>query len=644
MPENIGSDESESHCSSQPAGYASAGTTPSQSHSRPHAPPHASSLSRALSPKVYPYKNLDTLEFRLVRILPKTMFVKYKITTHSLIDPPPYIAISYAWGDADDKRAIRIDGIVVSVAVSLWEALNAVQKQDDPVLVWVDALCINQQDRDERSQQVQLMTEIYAKATEVAIWLGPPEDDSELAMEFLKDIAMAREDPQKITNLLSPQSQLPALRAVVFLFQRDYWERLWVVQEVFNARDINVHCGNLSLPWEVYKKAAQVFQQHKRDLNSILGDKHQPASQNFYSYSQALAYQGPNSLYDFESLDGFGEEALLNVMRACRRKLSAEPRDKIFGILGVLPNSIREAFTVDYKMSVKNIYTDVVGFLLKTTECLDVICESIHFPKQTSITKLPSWVPDWSQYPGTTALGYSHNFTAAGSTRAECRLLGERRNELEISAVLVDAVSVHGIAVGTICTFADYLMAFLHWHALLMEFVSSKTAEQREEWEEVFCKTLCLGQIPPNTMDKSRDYSVSEWKRICYHVFAAQLHSRLPQIILSENLRDYVDVVGLKGNFDPRQFLQDNFASRMMGRCFFLTLGDCMGMGTGFMLPHDVIVVPLGCRTPIVLRKEESKRGRYKFIGDVYLNGYMNGKAMEMLKTGERKVEKFVLI
>jgi hypothetical protein len=575
--------------------------------------------------------------------------IKCEIIHSSLADPPPYIAISYAWGDTDDKRFIQIGNLNIPVAVSLFGALDAVRQRGEDVLVWVDALCIDQQNRDERSQQVRLMTQIYANATQVAIWLGPSADDSDLAMEFLKDIAIARDDPSEITALLSSPNRQRAVTAVACLFEREYWKRLWVTQEVFNAKTIKVHCGDSTLPWGIYKRAARIFQVHKRDLdsyfwaNSTRKDKRRSGAQNFFSYSQALVYEGPNSLYDFGSLDGMGEESLLIVVRACRRKLASEPRDKIYGILGILPEHVRKEFPVDYNKSIKQIYTNVVDFLFNTTERIDVICESIHFPKQTSVAQLPSWVPDWSQSPEVTALGYAYNFFAAGDTRAKYRFLDERRNELEISAIYIDTIRVHDVAVGTLCTLADYLMAFLHWYAVLMDSTSSATENLREYMEEAFCRTLCLGQLSENTNDKSLAYSPSEWKRLCYHAFVAQLRSRLPYIRLDDHLLRYLDI-GLDDKFNLRQFLQSNFGSRMMGRCFFLTAGDRMGMGTGFMLPDDMIIIPLGCRTPIVIREVGNQRGRFQYVGDIYLDGYMYGKALTQMNNNERVVEKFVLV
>ncbi|KAI0969273.1 heterokaryon incompatibility protein-domain-containing protein [Xylaria arbuscula] len=572
--------------------------------------------------------------------------IKCEIISTSLTKPPPYTAISYAWGDADNKRSIQLGQVNVSVAVNLFGALDAVRKREEDILVWVDALCIDQQNHTERSQQVQLMTEIYAKATQVAIWLGPSENDSQLAIDLLQDLVIGENDPERISALLLFPAQLRAIEAVVHLFQRDYWKRLWVVQEVFNAKSIKVFCGgSIGIPWQIYTKAAHIFQDHKGDLDSWFSTHPNPRSSkrnsalpSSLSCSQVLVYEGPNSLLDMNSANSLLETgSLLNIMRAYRRKLTSEPRDKVFGILGVLPEPVRREFLVDYNLSVKKIYTNVVDFLLSTTNRLDVICESIHFPKQTGVANLPSWVPDWSQISEMTALGSTYKFSAASEEGAVWEFPdNELRSELEISAIYVGTVWKHGVAVGTLCTSADYLMAFLHWRAILLDYTSFEDPELQKEMELEFCRTICLGQIP-------RKLKPDEWMKDTYRVFATLLRNRLPRLPLDDDLRKYVDN-SRDTETNRRQLLQSHFGSHMMGRCFFLTKNNRLGMGTGFMLPGDQIVVPLGCRTPIIIREEDKRRGRFRLVGDVYLDGYMDGEAVTRWKAGEKRVEKFVLV
>lgn len=134
-----------------------------------------------------------------------------------------------------------------------------------------------------------------------------------------------------------------------------------------------VYCGDAVFPWEVYRKAAEAFW----DTDS---DPH--------------VRQGPSSFPDKDALMQLGDASLLEVMRTCRKQLSENPRDKVFGILGLLPVETQREFPVDYSQSVKTVYTDVVDYLISTTDRLDVIRESIHFPINVNNAGLPSWCPD----------------------------------------------------------------------------------------------------------------------------------------------------------------------------------------------------------------------------------------------------------
>jgi len=611
--------------------------------SSPSRPPLSRSASTGtLGDKVYRYTTLRALEFRLVRILPqRKLTIKCQIVHTSLQDPPRYVAISYAWGDAGDTRKILLEGTSIPVPVSLYGALEALRRRAETALVWVDALCINQQNKDERSQQVQLMTSIYSKAESVAIWLGPEADNSLLAIDLLKVVADRANTSESITDLIASPARKHEFAAVVSLFERDYWGRLWVVQEVLNAKAITVYCGSTSLPWTALTRASDTFRQHKSLLDSHFPAgsterKYRVLPRSQFTYSQVLVHQGPGSFPDFGSFLSHAEGSLLEVLRSCRRKLATDDRDKVFGLLGILPQEVREEFPPDYNLSVKEVYTDVVDYLLTTTRRLDVICEAIHFPFHTNSANLPTFVPEWSHIPETAALGQQCRFSAADKTDADFRFVDERRNKLEISAIYLDTIESHGVAVGTLCTLADCLMAFLHWRALLIGSLDTDDEHYSLSIQEEFCRTLCLGQVP-EVWDKPR-----QWLKVVYHLFASFTRERLPHLPLDGELQSYLDA---KVDIDPsarRRFVQDHFAQSMMGRCFCLTVDGRMGMGSGFMTRDDVVVVPLGCDTPILIRPE-GHRGEYRFVGDVYVNFYMDGKAVRQLNDGERKVTKYVL-
>lgn len=330
-----------------------------------------SSTSGVLGPKVYSYKPLEKdMEFRLVKILPqRTSKLKCEIVHMSLENPQDYIAISYAWGDGSDTKSLVVGGATIFVAASLHGALKAVRRQVDEVLVWVDGLSIDQHNKEERASQVQLMGYIYSRAKFVAVWLGPDADDSQLAIQLLEEVDKGTVLKDRIRDIRNPDSA--ALRS---LFNRDYWNRLWVVQEVFRAQETWVYCGSSRLPWAVYKEASNAFWEHESDPH---------------------LRQGPSSFPDVGALVGLEADFLLEVLRACRKKLSDNPRDKIFGILGMLPEDTRKELPVDYDQPVKALFIDVADLIISSTRRLDLIREAVHFPVHISSAGLPSWCPEW---------------------------------------------------------------------------------------------------------------------------------------------------------------------------------------------------------------------------------------------------------
>jgi len=625
MPEDSRSETSESRKASSSVGARSRISLPS--------------VSGLLGKNVYQYQPLNDGEFRLIRVLPKTMsLIKCEIVHCSLDEPPDYTAISYAWGDAEDKAKIQVEGAVVPVSASLQGALFALRGKKKPILVWIDALSIDQQNKEERMQQVQQMTYIYSRAKSVAIWLGPEMDDSITAMRALAEISLKEVSMRPGTNeymkhLISTQAGKAELASVVALFERDYWNRLWVVQEVFNGKNIMVYCGSGSVSWTVFRTAAEVFWRYKSQIDYyfpggiIHSEQRNTATQ--FTYSQVLVYHGPSSIPSDESFEGLGEEALLEVLRSCRSKLTSDPKDKLYGILGLLEEEIRNEFPADYDLSIKEVYVRAFDYLICTTERLDVLCEAIHFPLHTG-SNLPSWVPDWSYNPETTALGRSFDFTAAGDTKADAVVLDDHKR-LEISALYIDTVRVHGIAVGTLCTLADYIMAFIHWRALLLgSCINGEHPERQEE----FCRTLSLGQHPESDHEA--------WRNTCYHVFASLAQERLPRLLLDKELLSHLKHdCGIKRE-DRRGFLQEHFGAYMMGRSFCLTGNGLMGMGSGFMNAGDMVVIPPGCPTPILIRPEGSK-GEYRYVGDVYIRGYMHGEAIDEWKDRKLELHKYVL-
>jgi hypothetical protein len=181
-------------------------------------------------------------------------------------------------------------------------------------------------------------------------------------------------------------------------------------------------------------------------------------------------------------------------------------------------------------------------------------------------------------------------------------------------------------------------MAFLHWRAIFLHEFDIQEGNESHPLHEAFCRTLCLGQVP---VEQSQP---PPWHKLCYHVFSSLIRDRLHRLPMDEDLKNHADATGLIDPDSRRKFLQDHFGNRMMGRSFCITDRGLIGMGSGYMNAGDLVVVPFGCSTPILLRPE-GRRDEYRYVGDVYIEGYMHGEAVEQLEAENenRTVSKYML-
>lgn len=161
---------------------------------------------------------------RLLRLLtPKedSTPIKCQLSNYSLDEsdekPPRYEALSYVWGDPKETLPILIDELHFNVTKNLHAALWRL-RDCSIEWIWVDAICINQQDREERGHQVRSMAKIYGRAHRVVVWLGEAADNSDQAFEAIR----ARK------KWLDSSGHKMIQQAVLTLLQRPWFRRVWV--------------------------------------------------------------------------------------------------------------------------------------------------------------------------------------------------------------------------------------------------------------------------------------------------------------------------------------------------------------------------------------------------------------------------------
>jgi hypothetical protein len=208
-------------------------------------------------PYVYSSLNEDAQEIRLLTILPGTFDSEIRVTleTKSFRENSglSFEALSYAWGSTDNPVDIFIGGSrsqeTITVTRNLAEALPYLRYQDKGRVVWIDTICVNQQDMAERSSQVKRMADIYQSASRVIVWLGPESHDSTLAIECCEKLSsniIVDWDLQTMspvstdTSWADKNEDLPCNNvesiAICNLLRRDWFTRLWIWQEVNLAK------------------------------------------------------------------------------------------------------------------------------------------------------------------------------------------------------------------------------------------------------------------------------------------------------------------------------------------------------------------------------------------------------------------------
>jgi hypothetical protein len=236
--------------------------------------------------------NTEAAEFRLLTILlneDDELPVQCSLETCSLSQPPPYHALSYVWGDPGVAAEIIINDTPFQATRNLEQALRTIRyrlKNELGIIfrtnrtneveaaaggpaelrlststeyrIWVDAVCINQQDVYERNRQVALMKDIYSSAHRVLVWFGPGDRDTDWLFEICEQYKKG-----DILQKLLPSDDARYKTVITFwrISERPWWSRVWVLQEFVVARNDPVFlCGFRStrserffnLYWELF--------------------------------------------------------------------------------------------------------------------------------------------------------------------------------------------------------------------------------------------------------------------------------------------------------------------------------------------------------------------------------------------------------
>jgi heterokaryon incompatibility protein (HET) len=305
------------------------------------------------------YDALESQQIRTLTVLPgdPSTPLRCLLRTVSLDDPLlAYEALSWTWGPIPKKmKVISINDVPHSVRPSLYDALINLRHEQKQRTFWIDAICINQQGKDEKMQQIPLMSKIYSRAQSVAVWLGNAADDSDFIMKCLGQ------------NIVPKTTRFHD--GVFKLLLRPWFGRSWVLQEfVLNANEPRFFTGRSpSVPWSTLRQAAlDVLQNPGLSNDSSFPGK--GISLEFTTVMMRLqVLNGGRARYQSHSTEG-DVQSLAFWLYFLKYSSATDPRDKIYGILGLVSSETLDAFekhcTVSYTRSLLDTYRDAALFML----------------------------------------------------------------------------------------------------------------------------------------------------------------------------------------------------------------------------------------------------------------------------------------
>ena len=564
-------------------------------------------------------------------------------------------ALSYVWGSHENPACIFLNGIKFHITRNLEAALLRIRSTEYAQELWIDALCINQFDQAERNEQVRRMHQVYAQVSSVLAWLGNANPLLEhatyfisMAEETFNSLAQDREEIEetsvsslrgllaKTLDELNDMEVKTIACSLSELYRNEYWDRLWIVQEIALAKRVIVICGE----YEAVTLPALI------DLGAVLDAKiHQSISSfskesyNFTLMLSALALTGPNSVTlapipDMPWTNTYSN----NLIHLALTKRCKDPRDKIFGCYNLLEPELQEKILVDYACGPREVILSALQTIIITTQRLDIVTwrkpKRDHSSTNDFESTLPHWAPSLNIDLRDTSCELAGNFDSGHESLGTIHF-----------SPCSEILQTKGVRLGYV---RDTFMPPAVWDQNFLN----------ELWDTSngLHPFLVLSYIRDCIKEVEQTYGGPMDRAKLAHTITQGNFEKLDLNLLlgftslsTEDANEYMALL------PPQALSILEAACRVIfPRAFFLMIpadaetyveeeeyiGPDMGLGTHDIEPKDLVCVLLGCKVPVVLRPEG---GEYRVICDAYVHGYMHGEALTAFQDRKEELEEFLL-
>jgi hypothetical protein len=607
----------------------------------------------------YVYTPCRSNQFRLCRFVLDDDRLSATLETFPVDGPhPTYSALSYTWGNADGVNkswAIRIGDAQLSTLGSLRSFFHSLRLRGtllDGTWWWIDSICIDQSNTNERDEHVRRMGDTYQNAHSVVIWLGEESDDSDCAIEFLYHLAKIHRSKQNHGNLrkIFSETEYDAKWAALkSFFLRRWWSRMWTVQESVIPSDIIFWCGTRQIDRSILFSALVVI-----DSCNTAGFQDSLAFRHIWNRRRAWllhkVVQKPARAFSL---------SLLALAAYFCSNEATDPRDRLYGLTGLC--TIDHGLEINYSESVEEVYLRFAKSFIEHHKSLDVIAFAALFvPSSSSL--LPSWVPDWRARvdPVVVPLMASQSATDFVGNLRPPRTLNFKGTPLRYMAsglkpAVFQFASSTLLAHGCLIDTVDGL-AGSHSSKLVQSSEShsrtSSTAHSSIEYLTRVCRCLVFDRgdrYLRNAMPTERFYE--EFLHLCVLAMSGTpeaVHKEFNEWFQATHLllihgSAFEDMLNSAYDEDidtfvrsaPRQdeYIQNSFYGRFydtverMGMRLMTSSGGRLGMAPARAAKGDLVCILFGCSVPVILRRSEHE-GSFTLVGECFIEGCMEGEAL----------------
>lgn len=572
-------------------------------------------------------------QIRLLHLLPSPSShapLEGTIKHSHLHDTSYFEALSYTWGHNGNSTVLHVKDPeaplegqeqCLPITRNLSSALTRLRHPDTTRVLWIDQICINQTDNAEKSIQVPLIGQVYKTAAQVLVWLGEEDEDTALAfadlertpreLQKIREYVLSIHAGQPLTE--SEEQRLVAAHwplvkiasgawvAASKLFTREFFQRVWVVQEVVLGREVTVMCGPYKAKWE---DLATVSTLHRHVHHAS-----EKAPDTIAIISSARdSFQHHNHGMD-------PSEAMFN----SHLYKATDLRDKVYGTLGLLNHDISD-LPITYTSTVEEVYRETAAYFIQHSSSLDML-SSIVGPGAAG---LPSWVPDCRNMPTVRRrIAPSLNLPAPIAKTSRKIELSKDRLELHTSGFLLGEVDI----VGDVHTEGND--AKVAWMKMAHQAAQTK---KTPGFPLNFHRLICARDdiaVPGSTTCDRQVASFDSW---CWW--------------LNRNAEEAQELpyTGKHGIADIVSEMSTQVEMSCTGRMMMLTKEKDLALGPHVSQVGDTICWLEGCSVPVVLRAAKKTAGnndsRWTVVGACYLQGSMSGPT----KDYQEEVKHFVLV